>query len=245
MAYGAMHSASQPASAETVTLTFKGGALPMFGRMLLSVLLTSLILPAAWGVVPLIRWIIEHVEWSDGTQARFDGEPGEVWYLFSLTALIGLLPALAPLAFGNTFMVRLITAIVISVLAAFIAVPLWQWYTRHTRIGQTADLTFDADPLRYAGMNILVQLSMYTIIGWAWAITALQRWIFSHVRSNEIRFEFTGSGLSLLWRGLAAGFAMLLIIPIPWVMRWLIVWFIEQTVMHRTAATPSPFELPR
>ena len=43
---------------------------------------------AAWGVIPFARWFVEHLEWSDGTKAHFEGEPGEVWHLFSLVGLV-------------------------------------------------------------------------------------------------------------------------------------------------------------
>jgi uncharacterized membrane protein YjgN (DUF898 family) len=237
MAYNAI----QAAGAETVTLRFSGGALSMFGRVLLAALCTFLILPAAWGVVPFVRWFIEHLEWSDGTQTHFEGEPGEVWYLFALSGLIGYIPLIAPLTLDDTFPVRLGAAILTAILTPFVAVPIWRFYCRRTSIGQTADLTFDGSVPGYIGFTVLMQVAVYTIIGWAWVSTAMQRWLMSHIQSNDVRFEFVGSGLSLLWRALATGVACLFIIPIPWAMRWLMAWYVEQTVMHRVTALPTSF----
>lgn len=233
--------AVRAAGAETVTIQFKGGALPMFGRTLLAAICVLLIVPAAWGTVPFVRWFISQLEWSDGTEARFEGQPGEVWHLFALAGLIGYIPIVAQYAIDDTFMMRLGGAIVTAVLSSIIAVPIWRWYTSRTRIGQTADLSFDGSVTGYMGFTVLMQLAVYTIIGWAWVSTAMQRWIFSHIRSSEVSFEFVGSGLSLLWRAVAVGLASIFIIPIPWMVRWLTVWYVEHTVMHRTAPSPSPF----
>ena len=62
----------------------------------------------------------------------------------------------------------------------------------------------------------------------------MQRWVMGHIRSNEVNFEFTGSGLNILWRTFVMALGCLFIIPIPWVMRWFTAWFVEQVVMQRT-----------
>ncbi len=67
MAYGVESVAgSYVAGGQTVRLRFTGGALPMFGRALVAMICALLIVPAAWGMVPMVRWFIEHIEWSDG-----------------------------------------------------------------------------------------------------------------------------------------------------------------------------------
>lgn len=228
---------------QTVNVRFTGGALPMFGRALVSIVCTLLIVPAAWGSVPFVRWFIEHLEWSDGSQSSFDGEPGEVWYLFSLAGLIGFIPGIAQYQFGQGLAVSVGSSVVTGILTPLIAVPLWRWYTQHTRIGQTADLTFDGSVPGYIGYNLLVQVSFYTVIGWAWATVVLWRWVLSHMRSHEVSFEFAGSGLNILWRTFVMVLGCLFIIPIPWMVRWYIAWFVEQTVMQRTTASvPSSFD---
>ena len=234
------YNVAQAAGEETVTLQFSGGALPMFGRALLAAICMMLIVPAAWGVVPFVRWFIEHLEWSDGTRAHFEGEPGDVWYLFSLAGLVGYIPVIAQYGIDDTLPVRLGAAIITAVCTSIIAVPIWRWYTSRTQIGHVTDLSFDGSVTGYIGFNVLMQLAVYTIIGWAWVSTAMQRWLMSHIQSSDVRFEFVGSGLGVLWRSLVTGLASIFIIPIPWVMRWLISWFVEQTVMHRTAALPAP-----
>jgi hypothetical protein len=40
---------------------------------------------------------------------------------------------------------------------------------------------------------------------------------------------FKGSGLDILWRGIVAAILCSLIIPIPWVYRWIMNWFASQT----------------
>ena len=183
-----------------VRIRFTGGALPLFGRVLLAAICTLLILPAAWGAVPLVRWCIAHLAWSDGSEASFDGQPGEIWYLFALAGLIGYVPILARQVAGDGLLVSIGGSLVTALLSALIAIPVWRWYVRHTRIGQTTDLTFDGDVKEYAALSILMQVSFYSVIGWAWVITALERWIMRHIRSADVQFAFEGSGLGVLWR---------------------------------------------
>jgi hypothetical protein len=39
---------------------------------------------------------------------------------------------------------------------------------------------------------------------------------------------FNGSGLSVLWRTIVFSLACIVIIPIPWMIRWLADWYISQ-----------------
>lgn len=228
------------AAGAPVHLRFTGGALPMFGRTLLALICTVLIIPAAWGVVPYIRWFVEQLEWSDGTRARFEGKPSEIWPLLSLAGLIGFLPLGITQAFGDVFLVTLGGNILMAGISAVIAVPIWKYYVRKTRIGPVNDLTFDGDAPTYAAFNIGVQLAAYTVVGWAWVAAALQRWLMGHIHSRDVRFEFHGSGLSILWRTIVFALTVIFIIPIPWTARWLVAWFVEQTVMYRTDGLQPP-----
>jgi hypothetical protein len=51
-------------------------------------------------------------------------------------------------------------------------------------------------------------------------------------------FEFTATGLSILWRTLVAVLLSILIIPIPWIMRWYTRWMISQVSVVK--ASPGP-----
>jgi hypothetical protein len=234
-------------SRPVVNLKFDGSALGFFGRALLAALCSLLIIPAAWGAIPLARWFVERIRFSDGTQARFVGRPAEVWWLYSLLALVSLAPSVIvrgdpdsqTLSWGLRFGVTILTAI--------ITVPLLRWYAVNTRVGNTADLRFEGSYLGMIGYSLLIQVSFITIIGWAWALTAYQRWVMRQIKSNDLEFSFVGSGLGILWRGFVAALSCIFIIPIPWIMRWLANWYIENTVITRLTVPMSTgdFDSPR
>ena len=70
-------------------------------------------------------------------------------------------------------------------------------------------------------------VSFVTIIGWAWVIKFTMQWICRNVRGTA-RFEFTATGLSVLWRTLVFALLSALVIPIPWILRWYTTWYISQ-----------------
>ena len=80
----------------------------------------------------------------------------------------------------------------------------------------------------YIGWNILLAISFITIIGWAWVYTAQIRWMCRHIEGTRRAIVFNATGLEFLWRAVVTMIGCLLIIPIPWVMRWFIRWYVSQ-----------------
>ena len=77
---------------ERVTLEFRGSTAGTFSRYSILWILTQLIFPTAWGTAILYRWVVEHIRLSDGTEASFEGRPGQVWGWLALSAGIGYVP---------------------------------------------------------------------------------------------------------------------------------------------------------
>ena len=100
--------------------------------------------------------------------------------------------------------------------------------------GWIFSLSFEGGYLPYIGWNILLGLSFITIIGWAWVAKFMMQWICRNVRGTA-EFDFTATGLSILWRTLVAVLLTILIIPIPWVMQWYAQWMISQVSVVRPA----------
>ena len=69
---------------------------------------------------------------------------------------------------------------------------------------------------------------MITIIGWAWVITAMGRWVARNVQGSSMQLSFVASGWGVLWRGLLFGLSCIVLIPIPWTFRWYTRWMISQ-----------------
>ena len=94
--------------------------------------------------------------------------------------------------------------------------------------GQQLPIAFKGSALGYVGWYLLLYISVITIIGWAWVITAWMRWMCRHIEGTRREIVFKATGLEFLWRSLVAFLACLFIIPIPWVMRWYTRWYVSQ-----------------
>ena len=95
-------------------------------------------------------------------------------------------------------------------------------------------LTFEGGYLPYIGWNILLGLSVITIIGSAWVGKYMMKWISRNVRGTT-DFDFTATGLAILWRTVVAVLLSILIIPIPWIMRWYARWMFSQVSVVKAA----------
>ena len=73
--------------------------------------------------------------------------------------------------------------------------------------------------------------SFVTVIGWAWVVTAFLRWNCRNVIGTRREVTFNGSGLGVLWRTLVWIIGTVLIIPIPWVLRWYATWYTSQVIL--------------
>jgi hypothetical protein len=71
-------------------------------------------------------------------------------------------------------------------------------------------------------------VSLITIIGWAWVISAMMRWICRNIDGTRREVVFNGTGLEVLWRSVVLMISCAFIIPIPWMMRWYNRWFVSQ-----------------
>jgi hypothetical protein len=74
-------------------------------------------------------------------------------------------------------------------------------------------------------------------------VNAFFRWQLKNTDAPGCRLFFRGRGIDLLWRGLVAFIAALVILPIPWVVAWLTRWFIgnvEALRVEVAAAVPQP-----
>jgi hypothetical protein len=58
---------------EERSLEFRGTGFQALGWGLLCVVLSLFVIPAAWGLAALYRWLVRNLSFSDGTQASFEG----------------------------------------------------------------------------------------------------------------------------------------------------------------------------
>jgi hypothetical protein len=146
---------------------------------------------------------------------NFAGKPGDIWYVFiaiSAAIWVGQIPY-----------------------CSLVTIPL-SWILGIEVLGFCANvrsqdgrlkLLFEGGYWNYIGWNLLLIVSFVTIIGWAWVLKFMMQWICQNVRGTT-RFEFRATGLSILWRMLVLTLLSAFVIPIPWVLRWYMSWWISQ-----------------
>ncbi|MHC4205655.1 MAG: hypothetical protein ACYSTT_13460, partial [Planctomycetota bacterium] len=134
----------------TVTVSFMGTALPLFGRALLVILSDFLIIPAPWVKASLYRWIVEHLFLSDGTYMTFSGKGSDIWPVFMLSAFLGWL-GLLPIPGMNLplFLLQLVLWLAIV-----------RWIVRHISIIYCTDFSFTGTDWQLLGWGILFALSL-------------------------------------------------------------------------------------
>jgi len=204
-------------TANPVTVSFTGAALPLFGRALLAGILQFLVIPAPWAMAALYRWIVEHLSLSDGTGTTFSGKGADIWPIFMLT--------------GLSAYAGFIDAPLLSLLLLPITLLLWimilRWFVRSVSLSCGTPLSFAGTYWQFLGWFLLVCICVFTIIGWAWATGAMCRWFCRNVKGGEHAVEFVGTGWEILWRTVVTTLACVLLIPIPWVTLWLFRWYLS------------------
>ena len=149
----------------------------------------------------------------------FTGEVGDIWYVFIAMAL---------LTYVGAANVPYLQYLAIPV-QAFLSWMTVRWAAANfSSQGHQLPIAFKGSALTYVGWQVLLYLSAITIIGWAWVITAMLRWICRNVSGTRREVVFNGSGLAVLWRSIVFALLCMLIIPIPWMLRWYAHWYISQ-----------------
>jgi hypothetical protein len=197
----------------------------LFWRVLVFGFGAAFIIPAPWCIAALYRYIIGRTSLPDGRHLTFAGRGGDIWYFYigPILAIIVLsvLSAFIPFIGILSFLVELFLIFVVPYL-------ILRWITE--KVGAedgSMKLAFTGSIWGLIGWNLLLLLSMITIVGWAWVLAAMMRWVCRNV-SGTHQFDFAGTGLEILWRSIVTTLVSYLIIPMPWMLRWYYTWFVSQ-----------------
>lgn len=198
---------------------------PLLGRTILVVIGQILVIPSPWTTTSYYRWFVGHIRLPIEKQAAFAGKPGDIWYIFMLSALLGLGGLLHPLV-----------PLLLLPLSVLFYVIIARWFFRSlVWDGQSEPLHFTGGYWGFLGWSAFMWITTFTIIGWAWVLTAMMRWACRHIEGSSKQLTFEGSGWGVLWRTFVFALSCIFIIPIPWTMRWYINWFTTQFFMGERA----------
>jgi hypothetical protein len=212
---------------------YGGGALsidpplwPLLGRALVYVIGMVLVIPAPWVATGFYRWMVSRTSVPGRPNFAFNGQVGDIWYVFIALALMSYVGQ-----YDNTLQLIAIP------IEAFLSWMILRWIAANlSSNGQPLPIAFNGSALTFVGWQVLLVLSILTIIGWAWVMTAFARWICSSVSGTRREIIFNATGLEMLWRTLLFAVACAFIIPIPWMLRWYTTWYVSQfALVERTA----------
>lgn len=196
------------------------------------------VIPVPWLLVWYLKWLVPCVRVPGRPNLSFEGTAMTVvpWYFGAV--LLAIVVSLI----GSQLLSNLTIIVQVALYWLFI-----KWLVANLASnGQSLGLSFSGTIWVYLGWNVLVFLSVFTIIGWAWVYSAWTRWMCQNIQGTRRALIFNGSGLEILWRGIVTIIGCALIIPIPWVVRWYWQWFISQlAVVPRGASSERAIEAAR
>jgi hypothetical protein len=208
-------------------LSIELGLWPFFGRSLVFMIGILLVIPAPWAATSFYRWFASRVRVPGRPNFAFTGQVGDIWYVFIAMGLI---------TYAGLSDVPYLQYVLLPV-QTFLSWLTVRWAAANlSSNGQPLPIVFKGSALGYVGWNLLTSLSVLTIIGWAWVMTAWMRWICRNVSGTRREVAFNATGLGMLWRTLLFVLGCGFLIPIPWVMRWYTRWVVSQFVLVQRAA---------
>ena len=211
-----------------VTLEFRGTASQAYIWIPWWILLSLLVIPAGWGVASLSRWYLRNLRFSDGTEAWFEGSGGQIWWYFVLQGVLGIIGSFVPfLGLASLFVDAWVDFVVL------------RWFSQNSRLSNGTRPSFRGTYWTYLGYYLLLVLSFLTIIGWAWIMSAIMRWICRNLTIGSRQVVFVGTGFGFLWRGIAATLGSLPIVTIPWVWVWFMRWLTRSVVIEDTTTSST------
>jgi len=208
-------------------LTIDFGIWEFFWRSLVASLGCLFVIPAPWLMVWILKWIVPRVRVPGRPNLSFTGNAMTIvpWFFGAIILSV----VLAYTAWNNEVQWpnHLIDVVQIVLYWLFI-----RWLIANLASnGQPLGLSFSGSFWAYLGWNILLGISILTIIGWAWVIAAQLRWICRNIQGTRRQVVYKGTGLQNLWRTLVMVICCVFIIPIPWMYRWMMRWQLSQTVL--------------
>ena len=203
------------------SLSVDFGILEFTWRSIVLLIGMILVIPAPWVFVWYTKWIVSCVRVPGRPNLGFTGNAMTLlpWYFgFIVLAIV--------IAFiGSQILSNLL--FIVQIVLYWLLI---KWMVANLASNeQPLGLAFTGSIWAYVGWNLLFAISIITIIGWAWVAAAQMRWFCRSVEGTRREIVFKGSGLGILWRGIVAAILCSLIIPIPWVYRWIMNWFASQT----------------
>jgi hypothetical protein len=211
--------------------------LPAWGLFWRGVVLSigvALVVTAPWAGLWFYRWVSSRISLAAGQRLSLQSEVGDCWPIFVGIGLTQVIPVYFKGGWAHGS-VQLLCSLASMALAWMLV----GWFCRSLRSENGAlNIAFQGGVGPYIGWSLLMGLSIFTIIGWAWVLKFQMRWICRNVVGSHA-FDFVGSAWEILWRTFAMVIGCMFILPIPWVLSWYANWVVSQFVVTPGAAASA------
>jgi uncharacterized membrane protein YjgN (DUF898 family) len=183
-------------------------------------------LAGAWVYVAWCRWFCRHLTFSDGSTADFSGNAGQILGWWGLLILVGWR------RWDEILEYPAVLGAVFWVAGMLLSVALIRWFVKHVELSSGTRFRFTGGLGEYIGWEVLFGLSVLTVIGWAWILAAMNRWMARHTESKTRALRFHGEGPQILWRTLATLLFSIPVVTIPWAFLWYTRWLVGNTTIE-------------
>ena len=203
------------------SLSIDFGILEFTWRTLAFLIGSMFVIPVPWLYVWYTKWIVSCLRVPGRPNMSFTGTAMTLvpWYFGAIIL------AIAIALLGNSWLNNLMFLVEIVLYWLLL-----KWMVANLASNeQPLGLSFTGTPWAFLGWNLLLGISILTIIGWAWVYVAQIRWICRNIQGTRREIVFKGTGLQFLWRALVTAILCSFIIPIPWMYRWMMGWLASQT----------------
>ena len=189
------------------------------------ILSVILAIAAVWVFEGACRWFCRSLRFSDATRAGFSGRGGQVLGWWILCALAGR-------RWNIHAPEGVLLEIALCVLGLWGALNILRWFVGHVALSSSRGFSFLGTYAELVGWEILLGLSVLTVIGWAWVLAAMYRWLARNTRANDIALRVHGLGRQILWRTVVAILFSIPVVTIPWVWLWYARWLVQTTTIE-------------
>ncbi|MFN7916987.1 MAG: hypothetical protein U0Q55_16710 [Vicinamibacterales bacterium] len=228
---------SSPPLAGPIAFRFAGRARDLFtGDGVIFFLLLISFFGIPWAIQRGLRWFVSNVDPIHGARARFVGGVGPLWASFGAVLALAVLQqfniVIAALTSEHPAVGAVLTilwAVLMQVLGTLNGFLITRWECANVESPSGGRLAFSGGFWTWLGWQLLLLVSMLTIVGWAWVSVAQLRWVTRHVRSSSHEGRFSGTGLQMLWRGLVLALGCAGLVTMPVTVCWFVRWLVSQT----------------
>ncbi len=186
-----------------------------------------LAIAGAWIFEGACRRFCRALRFSDGTAADFSGRGDQILGWWTIWILAGREWGLTG---GDAVALEVITYF----LGLWATLHVLRWFAAHVELSNGRRFEFRGAYAELLGWHILIGLSIFTVIGWAWGLAGMFRWAARSTRAKGAVLAFHGRGLDILWRTVAAVLFCAPIVTIPWAWIWYTRWLARGVTVELT-----------